>query len=43
MSSAEPIRMQSRYILADDVDATAEDTVGTAYRSGEFAEKCSDR
>lgn len=29
---------EPEYILADDVDATAEDTVGTAYRSGEFAE-----
>lgn len=28
---------EPEYILADDVDATAEDTVGTAYRSGEFA------
>lgn len=29
---------EPEYILEDDVDATAEDTVGTAYRSGEFAE-----
>lgn len=29
---------EPEYILADDVDATEEDTVGTAYRSGEFAE-----
>ncbi len=26
------------YILADDVDASGGDTVGTAYRTGEFAE-----
>ncbi len=29
---------QPEYILADDVDATEEDTVGMAYRTGEFAE-----
>ncbi len=29
---------EAEYILADDVDATEEDTAATVYRTGEFAE-----
>lgn len=33
------VNPQPEYVLADDVDATEKDTVGMAYRTGEFAEK----
>ena len=37
-SGAEGKTTDAEYILAEDVDASGEDTVGTAYCTGEFAE-----
>ncbi len=34
----QPEGSSAEYILADDVDALEEDTVGLAYRTGEFAQ-----